>query len=564
MKRKLLFLFFAEFLFLSAKAYEVPTEIRKKSILLEEFTGIHCIYCPQGHTIADNLLTAQPDVAYTIAIHSGNFAVPNYDEPDFRIEEGEAIDSEFAIPGYPAGFINRGASVLNRGEWIKAAKLKHEEDAPVNLWLKSVFDGNNRELKVYVEGYYTGETEESFHYLNVVLTQNNIKGPQTGGLVGDNYNHRHMLRAFITPLWGDIIEEPQQGEYFTREYTYVLPANVKNVELDVENIEIIAFVCADKRDVLNVIGAAPEYINYEKPLGAVIQKPKFAMPAQYGFNFFEILLKNESSETITTANFQVSINDEIFDAEWTGNIPAFSTKPIIIEILPYTIKNNNEYKIQLISLNNIDANSIINGSFSKPVESTSKISLEIQTDLYADENVFSIKDRDGVVIETFGPYPADINDIYHETIELERDKIYCFEILDSWGDGMQKPSGYYKIFNDDETLIIQNSAIEKFGQRVFFKTSMPQSSISEAKKSKTNIFIDRVAKTIEIKFGQFNAAEAEISIQSITGQNIFTKKIKVSGDFGHTIIPVHFLQNGIYILSINQNKNRETFKFFIN
>mgnify|MGYP001317457731 FL=1 len=43
--------------------YEVPTTVQKKNILLEEFTGIHCGNCPDGHAIANTLATFHPENA---------------------------------------------------------------------------------------------------------------------------------------------------------------------------------------------------------------------------------------------------------------------------------------------------------------------------------------------------------------------------------------------------------------------------------------------------------------------------------------------------------------------
>ena len=36
--------------------YHVSTEVQHRHAVLEEFTGIHCVYCPQGHKIAASLL----------------------------------------------------------------------------------------------------------------------------------------------------------------------------------------------------------------------------------------------------------------------------------------------------------------------------------------------------------------------------------------------------------------------------------------------------------------------------------------------------------------------------
>ena len=60
------------------------------------------------------------------------------------------------------------------------SKKIHEEDAPVNLWISSSYDGNSKELKIKVEGYYTSEVEDTEQYLNVAWIQNNILGPQNG------------------------------------------------------------------------------------------------------------------------------------------------------------------------------------------------------------------------------------------------------------------------------------------------------------------------------------------------------------------------------------------------
>ncbi|MDR1683060.1 MAG: hypothetical protein LBS25_06705, partial [Candidatus Symbiothrix sp.] len=168
MKICLLFSMFLLATGMSAQQH-VSTEVQKKNILLEEFTGIHCGNCPDGHKIANNLAAAQEGIVYTIAIHSGHYAVPNVGEPDYRIPEGEAIDTYFGVNssyGYPSGTINRRQLpsypyVLNRGVWTKAAKYVHAEDAPVNLWMNASFDGNSRQLTIDVEAYYTADSDSA-------------------------------------------------------------------------------------------------------------------------------------------------------------------------------------------------------------------------------------------------------------------------------------------------------------------------------------------------------------------------------------------------------------------
>ena len=38
----------------------VDTLLRNKNVVLEEFTGLHCVYCPDGHVIAQSIYNAYP------------------------------------------------------------------------------------------------------------------------------------------------------------------------------------------------------------------------------------------------------------------------------------------------------------------------------------------------------------------------------------------------------------------------------------------------------------------------------------------------------------------------
>jgi hypothetical protein len=542
----------------------VPTTLQKKSILLEEFTGIHCGNCPSGHEIARNLMNANEN-AYVIAIHSGYFAIPNGSEPDYRIPEGEIIDKELRAwdYGYPSGTINRhpfgGEIIIGRGDWLKNAKAIHAEDAPVNILLTGTFDGSNRKLFIKTEGYYTLEVEETSHWLNIVVIENNIIGPQSGIGGGYDYVHNRMLRGFITPMdeniWGEIIESPKQGDFFEFEHEYLLPTTINGVQIKPENIEIIAFVCTEKTEVLNVTGIKPSYVNYEKPLLASLLKPVQEIGARYGFDFFEVQVKNLSDKTITSAKFEVTINGTVEEIEWIGIIHAFQTKPVPIKIQPYPINSINQYSIKLLALNSENiAGNTISGSFNAPIETTQKIFVEIKTDLHADENRFLIKDRDGFIVHELGPYPPNLVAIYKETVTLAQNETYCFEVIDEWWDGIKQPSGYFKMHNEDEELIVQAFDIKLWGDRVFIHTSRKLSTIDDnISKPDASVFYNDVSQTIDISLQSFATGRVDISLYSVTGQLMTEKKLFVAHAESNKIsLPATKYGKGVYILKINQ------------
>lgn len=465
----------------SGTAYEVTTETTKKGILLEEYTGIKCGNCPDGHAMGATLLKADTD-AYVVAIHAGGYSDPYSDQPDYRTTEGVAINTNFNVEryGYPSGSINRhifdesSASIIcNRSLWIPYSKYLATEDAPVNLLVKSAYDGATRKLTVHVEGYYTALEQLAEQQLNVLWTQDNIKGPQSGANMGDDYVHQHMLRGYISALWGDALEAPTQGKYFEKDYTMTLPEEVREVSVKPEDIRVIAFVTNGKTDVLNVTGAKPVYTNLSMPTGGTLSTPKLPVGAYYGYNFFDMVLTNKSDKPITTATFDVIVNDVTTSASWNGEIPPFDGCEITIKS-NYSMKEtgSNDYRIVLKTINGESvAESALEGTFTSPIAATPTISIKFKTNHEASDNNFYVKDADGNVVKEFGPYEDGKVGEYDESITLDANSIYCIEVTDSWGDGIYSPAGYFTSHSSDGSLIEQVYKIADFGTRSFFRTS---------------------------------------------------------------------------------------------
>ncbi|MFM8178266.1 MAG: hypothetical protein ACKOAG_03660, partial [Candidatus Kapaibacterium sp.] len=106
----------------------VSTEPHRRVVVLEEYTGIHCGYCPDGHRLANLLRAKYDNEPVLINIHSGSFATPGAGEPDFRTQFGDSLDRQSQLTGYPAGTVNRRVfsglatiPALSRNQWDAAA-----------------------------------------------------------------------------------------------------------------------------------------------------------------------------------------------------------------------------------------------------------------------------------------------------------------------------------------------------------------------------------------------------------------------------------------------------------
>ncbi len=465
--------------------FRVTREVTKQNVLLEEFTGIHCGYCPQGHAIAKQMKRASAQV-YSVAIHAGYYASPSSDEPDFRTAEGDTLNTHFEISSYPSGMVNRTPSTNSslpyargRNEWTGMAKEIVEKDAPLNLLATARYDATNRSLNIHVEGYLTTDIEEDCLTLNVLWTQDGLTSWQNGGNMGLDYVHKDMLRGYVTPVWGDTLTERSKGSLFSRDYEYTVPEELKETPVEAQNIHVIAFVTAGKDRVQQVTGTTPDFGEWQTDLSAEIETAKISVGKNYGFQFFELRLQNLSTQDIESASFDVNVNGETTTCDWQGHIEGMGAEDIRIEKTYNTVTTGmNEYVITLKSLNGQEVEKkTLKGQFATPVEATPTIVVGIKTNMEATDNRYLIRDDKGETVMELGPYGNA--ETVKDTVTLEAGKTYCVEVTDSWGDGIYSPSGYLVVRSADNSLVAQLFDIPGFGIRTFFKTSKADTGIED-------------------------------------------------------------------------------------
>src|SRR5690606_14615863 len=122
--------------------------------ILEEFTGIYCTFCPDGHAIAQQILSQNPGNAFVINIHEGGFAVPGSGAPDFRTPFGSAIVSQAGITGYPSATVNRhvfpgkgmtnGSTGMGRNWWKTTANEIMAMPSYLNMAVEASIDIDTR------------------------------------------------------------------------------------------------------------------------------------------------------------------------------------------------------------------------------------------------------------------------------------------------------------------------------------------------------------------------------------------------------------------------------------
>ncbi len=433
----------------------VSTTPENKKVVLEEFTGIHCVYCPQGHAIAQAIQNNNPGEVFLINIHVGGFAVPNAGEPDFRTPFGTAIANQSGLTGYPAGTVNRhvfpGSSqsggndtAMSRGRWTSASNQILGEASYMNMAVEADLNYATGELTVHVEAYYTGNSPEASNLLNVALLQNNTLGPQTGGGAGNNYVHQHRLVYLLTGQWGESISPTTQGTFIERDYTYNIPAMYNNVPVELEDMELVVFMTETTQELISGNGAYPTFTNLPLNNDAAIEAD-FDIDAQCGIDYAPtVTIQNRGNNPLTSLDIDYSINGgTTYTYTWTGNLGGFEKEDVTLDPIPYTVQSNNTINFSIPS-DEDNANNTASNTFQELTqENTGTYSLTIVSDDNGDEITWQVIDVNNTVVESGGPY--DDNTTYNIGFHLPDAGCYQFKVTDSGGDG-----AYYVWLKDSE------------------------------------------------------------------------------------------------------------------
>ena len=232
---------------LNAQQYVVTTPTNK-NVLLEEYTGSYCSYCPNGHRIANEVAAKYPGRVFPVNIHAGSFAYTTY--PNMTTTQGNEYNNNFGVTSYPTGILNRVGQV-SYTQWEAKVDEMMKENAIVNIAGDYTINAATRTVQITVEMYYTGNSSQSTNYLTVYMLQDDIVGYQAGSnlnptqIVDGQYNHTHVFRSAITSTWGDAVSPTTAGSLITKTYTYTIPQSIgspNGVDVDLNKVYFVAFL----------------------------------------------------------------------------------------------------------------------------------------------------------------------------------------------------------------------------------------------------------------------------------------------------------------------------------
>jgi len=461
--KKIFTLLFIGTFFIGFAQLPVSQNPEKKKIVLEEHTGKTCTFCPDGHKIANGLKEADPNNVFLINIHAGSYAAGT---PNYRTDFGSAIASQTQLSGYPSGSINRfyfgysqqqsptGATALGKGQWAQAAATAKTQDAIVNVACEASIDVSTNILSVTVQAYYTGTSTEGTNYLNVALTQDNIWGPQTGASnfwpeqidpVTGLYQHNHMLRHMLTGQWGEAITTVSTGDLVTKTYTYTLPTFIGDVDIDISQLYIVAFMTETQQKILNAGGATPSLVNLPNNLEAEMMSLTAPEYSCDGIVSTQFNVRNFGQQNITALDIVYAVNNGTsYTYSWTGGpiLPGHNLN-ITMPLIGFQVLASNELEVTIDKVNGSTDDVPGNNTAIKTIlaveeHTTNALVVEVTPDAFGSEIGWELLDANGDVVDEVlaGTYADNDLTVKSKTVSLPSFDCYTFRVSDTYGDGL--------------------------------------------------------------------------------------------------------------------------------
>ncbi len=245
-----------------------------KKVLIEEFTGAWCQWCPSGFDIIENMLEKMPDKFVPVMIH-------NRDGMSFP--DGDTFTQLSGVTSFPSGQVDRmtfgaGLSAGNVSIFEPFTRLMLDAYNPVEFKMTSSYEASTRRAQINLEAEFmidiAGDIRFNAYVVEDKLTGSGPLWDQKNALSGNpayrdsryfskpptivGHEHNHVLRQFLGGILGEkgtlTDSVVKKGTKYTHTFTFNLDTRFK-----ADNVYFVGFVArnSDKlpeREVYNCDG----------------------------------------------------------------------------------------------------------------------------------------------------------------------------------------------------------------------------------------------------------------------------------------------------------------------
>ncbi|MGC6433271.1 MAG: choice-of-anchor J domain-containing protein, partial [Crocinitomicaceae bacterium] len=174
------------------------SEISEKAVLVEEYSGAWCGWCPDGARLLEDLMTNNSNVV-GVTVHSGD---------DMEIADAAGILTENYVAGFPSGSIDRvlfegeESVATGRYDWDSLSTLRASELTPVSVSGNVEYDADSREVSIKVDAKFFANISGKDYRVNAYILEDSVTG------TGEGYDQVNYISGTYTGYFGWTGSEP--------------------------------------------------------------------------------------------------------------------------------------------------------------------------------------------------------------------------------------------------------------------------------------------------------------------------------------------------------------------
>jgi hypothetical protein len=273
-----------------------------------------------------------------------------------------------------------------------------------------------------------------------------------------------------------------------------------------------------------------------------------------------VTVRNNGNDAITSMTIKYKVNDGTLNTyTWNGSITSMQKAVIALPEYSFSLLPQNTLMIYTTNPNNISDqypknDTLYFGMKSAPV-TTNEISLFLRTDNAPQETTWDIKNSQGTVIASGGPYTQS-SQVIQQTITLTQFDCFTFNIYDTGGNGLccVNGSGAYQISSG--STVIKLGGPFGYSESSEFSYPDPSATTELNFTNALNVSPNPFDGSAKVSFFMGKSGSVTLSLYSMVGQLVTTRSLgNLSSGQHETILDGHILNPGIYILQLNTGTN---------
>ena len=484
----------------------------ERILLFECFTNTSCGPCASQNPALDALINANADRVAAIKYHmnwpGANDPMYLHNTVDNNARKGvynvnsvpHTVVDGIRYANVPSGLTQNAVNNWLNIESPFEMRLSYEVDEAANTITVHVMGRASQAVPGTVK-LYIGVIEREIHYTSA---------PGSNG-ERDFYS---VMKKLLPSSSGISIGNVEAGSYFAYTFSWELANVYNNDQLDaiawLQNINTkeVYQACKSSENIM------PFYAN-EAMLSDISNVKGTNCSGEIEP---KVLMTNNGSNALTSAELDVSINGEIMKTvEWNGNLSVFESATVDLGHISFPVENQNVLEVRIKSVNGgadeAPSNDIASNEFKGSPETIGKVlKLSIRTDANPQETTWKVTNlATGEVVLEGGPY-EEPNTMYTTTLEITGDGCYDFTIYDAAGNGLD--GGVYGLKAGSTTIFSGNIFGDSESNEFSYEVT---ADVEESFNQSTYVYPNPTDGMLNI----VSEGEQNVTIYNMVGQRIF-------------------------------------------